>query len=162
MGQQMGLGFARFYNPGFGEEADVLENMMFVLALGTFLALGGLDAVLVGVLHSYDYVGAGMFRPGFTTLGIVTGVLMVSLEFALRIAAPLLAIVFLETVAMGFVSKTIPQLNILSLGFPIRIMVGLGVVIVGLGVVHEVFVEHVGEVLDRLHLVYATGAARDG
>ena len=63
---------------------------------------------------------------------------------------------------MGFVSKTIPQLNILSLGFPIRIMVGLGVVIVGLGVVHEVFVEHVGEVLDRLHLVYATGAARDG
>ena len=33
MGQQMGLGFARFYNPGIDDEADVVGQVLFFLAL---------------------------------------------------------------------------------------------------------------------------------
>ena len=63
----------------------------------------------------------------------------------MRVAAPLLALVFLETVAMGFLAKTVPQLNVLSLGFPIRILLGLGVVAVGLVVISDVAMDSVDE-----------------
>ena len=55
--------------------------------------------------------------------------------------------VFLETIAMGFIAKTVPQLNILSLGFPLRIMVGLGTVIAGITILGGVLVQYIDQVL---------------
>lgn len=151
MGQQMGLGFARFYNPAAGEESDVVEQVLAFIAMGLFLAMGGFDAMFLCVLHSFEHVGAGAFVADGGGLGFATGVLMAATEFGLRIALPLLGVVFLETVAMGFVSKTVPQLNVLSLGFPIRIIVGLVVIIAGLEVMMSVSESFTGEVLGALH-----------
>jgi len=69
----------------------------------------------------------------------------------MRVAAPVLAIVFLESVAMGFVAKTVPQLNILSLGFPLRIIIGTGTVAVGLVVLNEVVIDDIDFVLNQIH-----------
>jgi flagellar biosynthetic protein FliR len=147
MAQQMGLGFARFYNPAMGDEADVLENLLFLLALVTFIALGGIDWMVLAVLNSYQYIAIGGFVPGTGVVTLLTGLVMSAFEIGLRVAAPLLALVFLETLAIGFISKTVPQLNILSLGFPIRIMVGLGTIVVGVVVLQQVLVDFIDSVL---------------
>ena len=147
MAQQMGLGFARFYNPAMGDEADVLENLLFLLALVTFIAIGGIDWMVLAVLNSYQYIAVGVFVPGHGLVGLLNGLVMSALEVGLRVAAPLLALVFLETLAIGFISKTVPQLNILSLGFPIRIMVGLATIVVGVVVLQEVLIDYIDIVL---------------
>ena len=69
----------------------------------------------------------------------------------LRVALPLLGVIFLETVAMGFVSKTVPQLNVLSLGFPLRIMVGLGILVAGVAVIDQVANEWIAQALDDMY-----------
>jgi flagellar biosynthesis protein FliR len=69
---------------------------------------------------------------------------------ALRVSSPLLALIFLETVAMGFVAKTVPQLNILSLGFPIRILGGLAIVVCGLVVISDVTMTSMNEAITAL------------
>ena len=157
MGQQMGLGFARFYNPAADSESDVLEQVMVYLAITMFLLLGGLDHIFLAVLRSFDYVNAGVFVTNGGVIDLVLGVLLAATEFGLRIAVPLLGVVFLETVAMGFVSKTVPQLNVLSLGFPLRIMLGLVVIIAAIEVIGYVNEEFTVEVLDLLH-AWAMGA----
>lgn len=43
----------------------------------------------------------------------------------LKIAAPVIAALLLTTVALGIVSKTVPQINILIVGFPLNIGIGL-------------------------------------
>lgn len=161
MGQQMGLGFARFYNPAADEESDVVEQVMAFLAMALFLAMGGLDAMFLCVLRSFEHVGAGGFFEDGGGGGLVAGVLMAATEFGLRIAMPLLGVVFLETVAMGFVSKTVPQLNVLSLGFPIRILVGLVVIIASLPIVMAVGESFTADVLDAL-AAWATGTTISG
>lgn len=128
-----------------------MEQVLAFIAMGLFLAMGGFDAMFLCVLHSFEHVGAGAFVADGGGLGFATGVLMAATEFGLRIALPLLGVVFLETVAMGFVSKTVPQLNVLSLGFPIRIIVGLVVIIAGLEVMMSVSESFTGEVLGALH-----------
>jgi flagellar biosynthetic protein FliR len=150
MGQQMGLGFARFYNPAAEEESDVLEQIMSYLAIVLFLALGGLDAVFLCVLRSFEHVSAGGFATDGGAADLVVGVMLAATEFGLRIAMPLLGVVFLETVAMGFVSKTVPQLNVLSLGFPIRILVGLVVIIASLPVILSVCDTFTSDVVETI------------
>ncbi|MCP3905454.1 MAG: flagellar biosynthetic protein FliR [Planctomycetes bacterium] len=150
MGQQMGLGFARFYNPGIDDEADVIGQVLFFMALAGFLVIGGHDAMLLAVLRSFEHVPLGAFVIDSSVIELITGLLLASFELALRVAAPVLAIVFLQSVAMGYTAKTVPQLNILSLGFPLRILVGVTFVMCGLVVIQEVVMEGVDEGMARL------------
>lgn len=152
MGQQMGLGFARFYNPTIDDEADVVGQMLFFLAVAGFLAMGGHEQMILAVIHSFDYVPLGGFTPDTDLLAMLCGMLLAVFELALRIAAPLLALIFLETVAMGFVAKTVPQLNILSLGFPIRILAGIFIIIMGLVAIDQVLMEGIDDMLNSIFL----------
>jgi len=151
MGQQMGLGFAQIFNPSLDDESGVLGQLYFLMALATFLMMDGLEHMMLAVMHSFDYVPLGGFSMNGDLVGMLCGLLLASLELALRIAAPLLALIFLETVAMSFIARTVPQLNILSLGFPIRILAGLAILVVGLAITHEVLIDGTGSMLDAIH-----------
>lgn len=148
MGQQMGLGFAQFFNPVIDDEADIIGQILFYLALAGFLMIGGHEAMVLAVLHSFEYIALGGFSPDVSVVDLMSGLLLSAFELALRVAAPLLAIIMLESVAMGFVSKSVPQLNILSLGFPVRILAGFAIVALGLVVIDEVIMEGIDEMLN--------------
>jgi len=150
MGQQMGLGFAQLYNPAIDDEADIVGQMLFFMGLAAFVLVGGHESMLLSILHSFDRVPVGGFSPDGDLVHVVTGVLLASLELALRVAAPVLALVFLETVAMGFLAKTVPQLNILSLGFPIRILIGFASVGIGLVVINDVALESMSDTFNAV------------
>jgi flagellar biosynthesis protein FliR len=140
-GQQLGLGFALIYNPAADTEADALGQMLFFMTLAMFIAIGGVESTFLALLESYKHIPAGCFIPDLNLLELVTGLLLASMEVALRVAAPLLAIVFLETVTMGFLAKTVPQLSLLNIGFPLRIILGLAILATGLTVIHDVMMD---------------------
>ncbi len=161
MGQQMGLGFARFFDPAIDDESDVLGQILFYTALAGFLAIGGLEALLLAVLRSFEHLpvpaaAALGAEDGAGLLALALGLLNSALELALRVAAPLLMLVFLETVAMGFVARTVPQFNVLSMGFALRILGGLLVVILGLVAMDEIVMELMRDTVDRI-LAWAGG-----
>jgi len=124
MGHQLGLGLAQVFNPEFNEQTEIMSQLLFFLALVAFLLLGGHHAMLVALVHSFESVPLGGYRVDGSVLDLVVGLLTATFELGIRVAAPLLCLVFLETIAMGFVARTVPQLNILSLGFPLRILLG--------------------------------------
>jgi len=126
MGQQLGLGLAQVFNPDTESETSVLGQGLFMMALIIFLAIGGDHAMIGAVVDSFAHVPLGGHAPdGGGIVSVIVGLLAAMTELAVRVAAPLLCLVFLETVAMGFIAKTVPQLNILSMGFPLRIILGL-------------------------------------
>ena len=147
MGQQMGLGFAQLFNPTIDDEADVVGQMLFLMALGGFVLVGGHESLVLAVLHSFEHIPIGSSVADADLIALLTGLLLAALELALRVAAPLLALIFLESLAMGFIAKTVPQLNILSLGFPLRILIGMLIIAVGLVVIDEVVMDGVDETL---------------
>jgi flagellar biosynthetic protein FliR len=124
MGHQLGLGLAQVFNPEFNEQTEIMSQLLFFLALVAFLLLGGHHAMLVALVHSFESVPLGGYRMDGSVIDLVVGLLTATFELGIRVAAPLLCLVFLETIAMGFVARTVPQLNILSLGFPLRILLG--------------------------------------
>jgi flagellar biosynthesis protein FliR len=51
----------------------------------------------------------------------------------MRIAAPTIAVLMLYNASLGIIAKTVPQINLLIVGFPVRI--ALGLIVVGLSMV---------------------------
>lgn len=163
MGQQIGLGFARFYNPALGEESDSLEQIFFFLAMAVFLSLGGLESMVSSVVSSFTALPASavpaimLGQSTASPLGIFTGALSAAFELGLRVAMPLLAIVCLETVVMGYLSRSVPQLNIMSIGFPLRIVFGLAVIIASLAAIDETLVDGTVGALEALLIATQSG-----
>ncbi len=148
MGQQMGLGFAQFFNPAIDDEADVMGQILYLMVLAGFLLVGGHESMVLGVLDSFRHVpvpAAASFAPDAGVVAVLVGLLTAALELSLRVAAPLLAVIFLHTVAMGLVARTVPQMNILSFGFAVRVLGGLAIVVLGLVVIDEVMMEGIDE-----------------
>jgi flagellar biosynthetic protein FliR len=150
MGQQMGLGFAQLFNPGIDDEADVVGQILFFMALAGFLVAGGHEAMLGALLESFRHVPLGRFAVDADLMALLCGLLGASFELALRVAAPILALLLLESVAMGFLARTVPQLNVLSLGFPLRIQAGMVVVVLALPVIDDVISADLDGVLDAI------------
>ena len=60
--------------------------------------------------------------------GIATGIVQLFCQvivLGIQIAVPVLAAVFLTEAAIGILSRSVPMLNIFTVGLPLRIMVGL-------------------------------------
>jgi len=121
--QQMGLGLAEVFSPG-AEQAGITSQFLYLLGLSIFLLLGGHRLLLEVLVGSFDHVPLGGVIAGEGVLRLVVGLFGAAFELALHVAAPLLALIFLQTLALGFIARTVPQLNILSIGFALRILAG--------------------------------------
>lgn len=145
-GQQMGFGLAAVYNPALETESDVLGELMLYLAIGVFLAFGGLEHTFLAVANSFVAIPPGGFSLSRAPLTLVQGILNAGFALALRIAMPVLVLLLIETLASSLISKTMPQLNVMSLGFANKIILGMIALIGSLVAVHEILGLHLQEV----------------
>lgn len=140
-GHQMGFGISRVYSPTSDADSEVLAQVLMMLAVGAFVAVGGLEGVFVALRGTFDRVpmGAG----GLTSLqaDVLVGVLASALEVGLRVAMPVVCIVGLVMVALSFAGKTMPQINVMTVGFALKAVGGLLAIGAGIGVIHTVFEE---------------------
>lgn len=125
MGTQMGLALAEFYNPGSDMDSNVLGQVLFYLAVGAFILAGGVEVMISALVTTFQTVPLGGFRVTDSIGETVVGFVVAAYHIAVRVAAPVYCIIFLQTLGVGFLSKTSPQLNILSFGFPMRVVSGM-------------------------------------
>jgi len=147
--QQMGL-TAEVFNPELGEGAGVLDQVYFVLAMLIFLGIGGHRVLIEVLVGTFTRVPLGGFTADPAVMSLLTGLLASMMELAFRVAGPLLCLVFLESVAMGFIARTVPQMNILSIGFPVRIIAGASLLLGAAHIDGAVFENALTENLSRI------------
>jgi flagellar biosynthesis protein FliR len=138
MGQQMGLNLGETFDPQFGAHGSMIGDLYYFLALIIFLAIDGHQAMIRGVRDSFDalpLLSVGMNRP---LLGMVVGLFGGATMLAMRLSAPLLVTMLVVDTVLGFIGKTVPQLNIMTTGLLLRSLVGLFVMIVGLTLTSDI------------------------
>jgi flagellar biosynthetic protein FliR len=74
-----------------------------------------------------------------------------SLVLGIQIAAPLMAAMSLVALTMGFLGHSVPQINVLVVGFPVRALMSLTVLMASLSGVARLVVDVVPRVIDALH-----------
>ena len=148
--QQMGLAAAQLFNPEFGDESGITGQLLFMLALTMFVAAGGLEIMLGTLAQTFRVIPLGGFTHHEQIVQMVVGLAGLMFDIALRVAAPILCLMFLVSVGMGFIMRTVPQMNILSVGFSIRILSTVAVLIISLGAMTDAFDYLAGETLNRV------------
>jgi flagellar biosynthetic protein FliR len=153
IGQQMGISVAQVFDPLFNENSSALGQLYFWLAMVVFLLIRG-HIVLIGALaKSFQTLPIGKFIVSEEVVSSLIQILQMSFILALHIFAPLLVAIFLTTLAMGFVSRTVPQLNILSIGFPLRIAFGFVLLVLCLPPVVQVFLNMLDKTMMKVYEV---------
>ena len=145
MGQQMGFGLGQLYNPMLETESDLIGEVLAQLAVGIFIAIGGLEMLFQCVANSFERVPLGAVSVGDAPFNLVLATATSGFELALRVSTPVLGIIFIETLASTFLMKTIPALNILSIGFAVKVLLGLVALVWGLNAMDGAIGEHIAE-----------------
>ena len=125
IGHEMGFMIAAQVDPATGIRTPLITSLyesMFVLAM---LALNGHFLLFQGLAASFEHapIGAIAFDQN---LGAMTGRMFGDMfEAGLVFAAPIMVLLFLVSLMIGLLSRAVPHLNVLELGFAIRILLAL-------------------------------------
>lgn len=131
IGQQIGFNISEVLDPQFGAGGSLVGDLFFMLTIVVFLTVGGHHALLLGVHESLRAAPPLALAMSDSLLDGVVELLAASTVLAFRLAAPMFVTMLVVDVATGAISKTMPQLNVLTAGLAIRALVGLIVVMAG-------------------------------
>ncbi|NLF30709.1 MAG: flagellar biosynthetic protein FliR [Planctomycetes bacterium] len=130
--QQMGIGLAEVFNPQLDDATDLVSTTLNMLALVIYLSIGGHRLLVEGLMGTFTTVPLMGFSAGADVLEIMLALLTAAFILGIKVAAPVLVTMMLASVAMGLIQRTMPQLNILSAGFQIRVLASLTILAVSL------------------------------
>ncbi|GIP52250.1 MULTISPECIES: flagellar biosynthetic protein FliR [Paenibacillus] len=161
---QIGFGMANVLDPMTGASAPVLGNFKYIIATLVFLSINGHHYLLDAVIRSYNWIPLSndvfqrIYRGGVTEFLVST--FSQSFTLAFQMAAPLVVALFLTDVALGFLARTAPQFNVFVIGIPLKIIVGLVVLLLLIPGFIYAF-EHLFEVMfNALHNLFGTLGSR--
>ncbi len=122
---QIGLSGAALLDPLTKQQSPVLANFLSLFAVTILLALNvhlGMIEALAASLRAVPVGSALNITGGLSNLLALAGTLFVT---GLKFAAPVIGTVMVGNAALAVLSRATPQLNILSVAFPLQIGLGL-------------------------------------
>ncbi|KMY68964.1 hypothetical protein AAU61_05245 [Desulfocarbo indianensis] len=125
IGFQMGFAVANVIDPVGGEQISVLSQFSFLMAILTLFAVNGHHFFFKALADSFSLLPVGKVaftKDLFEQMMLISGEMF---SLAVRLGAPVIGALLFTQVSMGVLAKTVPQMNILMVGFPITISVGL-------------------------------------
>ena len=142
--RQTGWGLAGVMDPSGagGGPGTTLVTWTAVAALFVMAPINGHLLLVDSLLGTFDAIAPGGIAPGGgaalapTASDLVVRLGHQSLVLTVQVAAPVLAVMLLVSVAIGLVGRVLPETNVLVVAMPARVLVGvclLGVVVTGVG-----------------------------
>jgi flagellar biosynthetic protein FliR len=150
VGHVGGLQASQIFDPITGDQVPLMSRAYQYLAIAVFALIGGLNVLVTSLLDTFATIPIGTI--GFQPQVVYSLVTILSMSFALaiQIAAPVLVATLISMFVMGLLGKTLPQLNLMSVGFGINSMVMLVVFCFTLGIGMWMFQEQIGDVFEVL------------
>jgi len=132
---QMGWAMARLIDPISEITTNLLSQFYLLLATLIYVLMNGHLILIRAVVDTFETIPLLAGRSHPAVVPTIASILTEAFALGIRVAGPALVAVFLATLALGFISRTMPQLNILAAGFPIRITLVLIMLVASLGMV---------------------------
>lgn len=132
MSTASGLSIGTTFSPDFGSSLEI-SRLYSIIAMLLFLAMDIHHDLIAVFVRSYEWVPVGTANMN----GLVEAGVSFSTKIfviALKLSAPVVIIMLITNILMGFIYKAAPQMNIFFVGFPVYIFLGLLTMIIGLSV----------------------------
>jgi len=130
LGFQMRFNMASVMDPQTGGRSSVMAQFLYLFMVLIFFSVDGHHIFIRALSYSFEVIPPGSFELSASIVGGLVKVSNQMFVLALKLAAPVMIGLFLSNLCLGIVARTVPQVNILMVGFPLNI--GLGMILLGL------------------------------
>lgn len=124
IGFQMGFAMVNVVDPDTGVSEAVTSHFLYMCSMLVFLALDGHLYLIKGLASTFRMVPPGQLFLSPTLTRQIFDFSGQMFFLAVKIAAPIIASLFLVDLSLALISKSAPQMHVLVLGFPIKLAVG--------------------------------------
>ena len=153
---QMGFGASETFDPLSQIENPLLGQYLNIVAMLIFVTVDGFRELFLGgfwrSLQSINVMSLVSGRENIVMM-VLAGLSRLFLD-AMIISLPILGSLFLVSLSTGLISKAAPQINILSEGFPISILVAFLLIYSALPFMTEAFSRVIGSGFQTLQTLY--------
>ena len=156
VGHLAGLDLATAIDPSSEESIPVISNMLGLLAIAILVMLGGHRQMLECCLDSFQTYPAGMASFQEVWLDEYMGILQHTFVIGIRAAAPLATALLITNLVTALLARTLPQLNILAIGFNLNALALLMLVFMSVGAIGWIFQVEFSSWIDACRRVVAT------
>lgn len=157
--QQTGIGLSGVFNPGLNIDAGVSGQALYLFGITVFLTMSpvaGHLLVVSALLDTFQAIPIGEGFAASSAIDLLSDLVHQSLVLGLQISAPVLVAMAFTGLTMGFLSHTVPQINVLNLGFPIRALINIFLLSLSLSGAAYLLIELIPAVVERLRLSLVT------
>ncbi len=147
-----GMQLAQTADPSSGESVPQLSRLLGLLVTAILFAAGGHRMLIDALLTSFHRFPPMTVAIDQTLSALVIDHLAIGIESGLRVSAPVVACVLLTNLVVAFVSRTVPQLNVLAIGLNINVMAALLLMALTIGSAGLVFETELSNAIARLGL----------
>ncbi|WP_041701674.1 flagellar biosynthetic protein FliR [Gottschalkia acidurici] len=129
---QIGFGMVSVLDPQSNVQIPITGNFYQIIATLIFLVVNGHHLLIEALVSSYDYIPMGKFVFSSDMVRQIVFILGKLFILGFKISSPILVVIILADVLLGILAKTMPQMNVFIVGMPLKIMVGIFLIIVTL------------------------------
>ncbi len=131
MDYSIGFSMVNVLDPVSQIQVPITGNLIFYIMSVLLIVSGGLEQLLFVFLDSFNQIPLGttnfMIDEGFVKF--MVDLTSTYLSLGIRIASPLLGTILVVDIALGILVKASPQMNVFVVGLPIKLLVGLTVLV---------------------------------
>lgn len=160
VGQQAGLALSQVFDPTLNDRSSIVGQVYTIAFTTLFLVAGGHRAAMAALLDTYAVIPINSFSFNDSLVLLLVEMLTAAFVIGIRLAAPVAIALFLTALALGFLSRTMPQLNILTVGFTVRVMAAIGVAALALSGCQEFLLNGTFDALELVRVVFGLDATR--
>lgn len=153
--QLSGMSLADVFNPGFNEDSPVFSQLFYLVAIAVFVGLGGHRQMTAALLDTFAAAPPGHAQLGNNFAEVILNILSQSFALGIRAAAPLLVALLLSNLVLGLISRTLPQINVIVVGFSVNALLAMGVLVLSVGAAAWTFQQPAMDVLEHVKAALA-------
>ncbi len=150
IGRTGGIMMADVFDPTSGESVPLLSRLLHLLTLAVFVCMGGHRIIMAALLDTFQTIPLGSCAIPVSIADTFVALVTQACVLGVRAAMPVTAALLLSTLVLALVSRTLPQLNILALGFSMNAMLTFGVLALSLGAAVWLFQDQLLATLESL------------
>ena len=125
VGFQMGFAIVNVFDPVSSSQVSILGQFQYLFAVLIFLAVDGHHIFLSALAESYRIILPLDFHFSAQLAQAIAELAKSLFIIAIKVGAPAITVLLMIDIGFGLIARTVPQLNILIVGFPVKIAVGL-------------------------------------
>ena len=124
-GYQMGMALANVMDPSSSQQVPILAQFNNLFGLLIFISINAHYLFIRALTHSFEMVpplNVNFSGSLMEHLIKMSGNIFV---IGIQVGAPVIAALLITSVAFGLIARTVPQMNVLIVGMPLKIVIGL-------------------------------------